>query len=414
MNYMKPIYFLFLIFISFSLFSQKTKIEGRVYDEATNEPLPFSNVVIKGTTIGTASDFDGKFIITQVDPGFYTLTVSSLGYETVLTSEIQAITGKAAYIDIPLKKSSILLNEIRIEAPVFVKKEESPVSLRTISISQIENSAGANRDISKVIQTFPGVAAFPANNRNDIIVRGGGSNESRFYLDGIEIPNINHFATQGASGGTNGILNADFMREVGFFSSAFPAKYGNAMSAVFDFRQIDGNSEKLRFRGTLGASETALTIDGPFSEKHTMIFSVRRSYLQFLFKAIGLPFLPTYNDYQYKSRYRINEKNEIKFISIGAYDINRLDTKIKDPTEFQKYLLNYLPEIEQWNYAIGGVYTHYGSIGYSNFVLSRNMLTNTSKKYFNNNSSDPASLLLKYSSSEIENKFRSSRRPVSR
>lgn len=403
---MKTLYIITLILFSFSIMAQKARIEGRVYDATNNEPLPFSNIVIRGTQTGASSDFDGKYIITQVDPGFYMLEVRSLGYETFVTPEFQVIPGKTVTIDVPLQKNALLLGEIKVEAPVFVRKDESPVSLRTISISQIENSAGANRDISKVIQTFPGVAAFPAANRNDIIVRGGGSNESRFYLDGVEIPNINHFATQGASGGTNGILNADFMREANFYSSAFPAMYGNATSAVFDFKQIDGNPDRMRFRGTLGASETALTVDGPLSENHTMIFSLRRSYLQFLFKVIGLPFLPTYNDYQYKSRIRLDAKNEIKIISVGAYDVNRLDTDLKNPTEFQQYLLNYIPGSEQWNYAIGGVYTHYRQNGYSNLVLSRNMFTNSSSKYLNNNDSDASALLLKYSSSEIENKFR--------
>ena len=171
--------------------------------------------------------------------------------------------------------------------------------MRRIGIQDIEKSPGANRDISKVIQSFPGVASTPVQ-RNDIIVRGGGPSENSFYLDGIEIPNINHFATQGASGGPVGIINVDFIREVDFFSGAFPANRGDALSSVLEFKQKDGNKEKLETQGTLGASEVALTFDGPIGEKTSFIFSARRSYLQILFSVLELPFLPTYNDAQFK------------------------------------------------------------------------------------------------------------------
>ncbi|MFH2095430.1 MAG: TonB-dependent receptor [Bacteroidota bacterium] len=397
--------YILLILVPFA-HAQKGKIEGRIYNAVNNEPLPFSNILITGTGTGSTSDFEGKFIITGIDPGFYSLTVSSLGFETVITEEIQVNTNKPAYIDVPMRESDITLNEVQVTAKRFRKTEESPVSLRTLGASEIENSPGANRDISRVIQNLPGVAALPGQPRNDIIVRGGASNESRFYLDDVEIPYINHFSTQGASGGTNGILNADFIREVEFYSGAFPVSRGNALSGIFNFMQKDGNSEKLKFRGSLGASETSLTLDGPAGENTSYIVSVRRSYLQFLFKAIGLPFLPTFNDYQLKVKTRINDRNEFKLISIGALDQFRLDTKLKNPTEYQQYILNYLPVYEQWSYAIGGVYKHYRDNGYNTLVLSRNMLNNRIYKFNNNDDSDASKLQLDYISQETENKLR--------
>lgn len=394
------------ILITGSLFPQTGKIEGRVFNKLNNDPLPFSSLLITSTQTGTVSDYDGYFIISGIEPGFYTLTVSSLGFESIVTQEIQVTNNKVANIEIGLNEKSLSITEVQITASKFKKTEESPVSLRTLSTSEIENSPGANRDISKVIQTLPGVAALPGPNRNDVIVRGGSSNESRFYLDDVEIPYINHFSTQGASGGTNGILNADFIRDVEFYSGAFPASRGNALSGVFNFKQIDGNSENIKFRAGLGASETSLTIDGPVGPKTNYIFSVRRSYLQFLFKAIGLPFLPTFNDYQLKIRTRINDKSEFKLISIGALDQFVLDTKIKNPTENQQYILNYLPVYGQWSYAIGGVYKQYREKGYTNWVLSRNMLNNRIYKYLGNDDSDDVNRQFDYISQEIENKFR--------
>ena len=386
------------------MYAQKGRIEGRV-TQKNNEPIPFANVVINGTTIGASTDFNGKFIITGIDPGFYQLKISSVGYKTLITQELQVINNRTTYVEFNLEEQSYNLDQVIVTPEKFVKKVESPVSLRSIGISEIENSAGANRDIARIIQNYPGVAAFPVANRNHIIVRGGASSESRFYVDDIEIPYINHFATQGASGGTNGILNADLLRDVNFYAGAFPANRYNALSAVFDFKTIDGNTEKPKFRATLGASELSLTSDGPLSDKTTYLISVRRSYLQFLFKALGLPFLPTFNDYQTKVKYRINTKNEITFLSIGALDVMKLDTKIKNPTESQQYILNYLPVYEQWNYAIGAVYKHFEENGYTTVVLSRNMLNNRQYKYFNNIENE-SNKIIDYTSREQENKFR--------
>ena len=132
--------------------------------------------------------------------------------------------------------------------------------------------------------------------------------------------------------------------------------------------------------------------------------SVRRSYLQFLFDALGLPFLPTFSDYQFKWKTRFNNKNELKIISIGALDEFALNTGIENPDEEQEYILSYLPTNEQWNYTIGAVYKHFYKNGFQTYVLSRNMLNNTSYKYPENN--ELMSKTFDYKSQEIENKFR--------
>ncbi|HRS58389.1 MAG TPA: TonB-dependent receptor [Bacteroidia bacterium] len=402
----KTVFTIILLILSIiNTFAQTGKIQGRIYDEKNNEPLPFANIVIYGTNIGSTSDLDGKFIFTGVNPGFIRLAVSSVGYKMVITEEIQVSSAKTSVIDIPMQQTVIETEEIKIEATPFKIKKESPVSLRTLSISEIEKSPGGNRDISKVIQSFPGVASTPAN-RNDLIVRGGGSSENRFYLDGIEIPNINHFATQGASGGATGIINVDFIREVDLYTGAFPAVYGNAMSSVLDMKQIDGNSEKLSFKGSVGATDLALTANGPLSDNTTFIASVRRSYLQFLFDAIGLPFLPTYNDYQLKVKSKISNKTEVTILSLGALDVSTLNTGLKNPNEFQRYILGYLPVNKQWSYTIGANFKHFREKSFENFIISRNMLNNVSYKYFNNDESKEENLLLNYKSQEMENKFR--------
>ncbi|MBN2807497.1 MAG: TonB-dependent receptor [Prolixibacteraceae bacterium] len=402
---MKSIYTIILIFISTVLFAQNGIIKGQVLDATTNEPLPFVNVVVFGTTLGSVTDLDGNFQLFGLKPGFVRLTTSFVGYKDAISQDIEVSNANVANIVIKMESTDQELGEVTVTANPFRKTEESPVSLRSIGLSEIETNPGANRDISKVIQSFPGVATV-STFRNDIIIRGGGPAESVFYLDGIEVPNINHFATQGASGGPVGIINADFIREVKYYSGAFPANRGDALSGVLEFNQMDGNSEKTKFRASLGAAEVSATLDGPIGEKTNYMVSVRRSYLQFLFGVLELPFLPTFNDMQFKVKTRIDSKNELTFIGLGAIDQFDLNKGIEEPDESQEFILSNIAVNEQWTYTIGGVYKHFHKTGNSTVALSRNMLNNDSFKYFDNDESDPANLTLDYHSWEIENKLR--------
>lgn len=387
------------------VFAQTAEIRGRVTDVLSNEPLPFVNVVAAGTNLNAVTDAEGRFQLTGIEPGFIRLQASFVGYHPVLSPEIEVSQANVAYIEIKMESQDLQIDEVTISASPFRKTEESPVSLKTIGIAEIEKSPGANRDVSRVIQSFAGVLSTPAY-RNDIIIRGGGPSESRFYLDGVEVPNINHFATQGASGGPVGILNADFLREVNYYSGAFPANRGNALSGVFEFAQVDGNADQLKFRGSLGASELSATLDGPAGEKTTFIVSARRSYLKLLFSALELPFLPTFNDMQFKVRTRLNEKNELTFIGLGAIDLFELNREIENPDEQQQYILSYIPKNEQWSYTLGGVYKHFRDKSYQTLVLSRSHLDNSNVKYLENDESLESNKILDYQSQEIENKIR--------
>ncbi len=396
---------LLLIFIPVALFAQKATLKGKIVDAVSNEPLPFVNVIVSGTNTGTTTDLDGNFTLTGLAPGFIRIEASFVGYKQAISPEIEVTVAKVNSIEIKMEEQKEQIEEVVVRASPFRKTEESPVSLRTIGIGEIEKSPGANRDISKVIQSFPGVQSTPAF-RNDIIIRGGGPSESRFYLDGVEVPFINHFATQGASGGPVGIINADFIREVNYYSGAFPANRGNALSGVLEFNQVDGNPDKLNFQFTLGASEIAGTVDGPAGEKTTFIVSARRSYLQFLFSALELPFLPTFNDIQFKVRTRFDKKNELTLVGLGAYDMNNLNLDIENPDEQQQYILSQLPENDQWSYSVGAVYKHFAERSFHTFVASRSHFNNTAIKYLDNDYSSENNKILDYSSGELENKLR--------
>jgi len=379
-------------------------IRGQVVDAATNEPVPFASVVIWNTTTGAMTDFDGNFTFTGVKPGFVELRISSVGYKPYVTDGVMVTNNNEVNLVIKLESTIVEVGEIIVKPSPFRKSVESPISARIIGIQEIELNPGGNRDISRVIQSFPGVASTPAF-RNDVIVRGGGPNENRFFIDNVEIPYLNHFSTQGSSGGPTGIINVDFVRSVDFLSGAFPASRGNTLSSMMDFTMIEGNREKRSLRATVGASDLGLTFNGPVGENSSLIVSARRSYLQFLFGAIGLPFLPTYTDFQFKYKVKFDQKNELTVLGIGAKDDFSLNLEANE-TEYQRYILGYIPTQEQYSYTVGAVYRHFRSNGSDMLVLSRNYLNNTQYKYLNNDDSNPANKTYDYQSGEGDIRLR--------
>lgn len=397
---------LLLLGVLINASAQECILEGRVVNAINNESIPFVVAVLKDakSAYPSTADTAGRFRISAPKPGFYNLEVIMSGFKTTFLYEIQLKPERVTRIEVKMEPDQKNLGEVTISAQLFVRKEESPLSMRSIGTAEIKRNPGGNRDISRIIQSLPGVAS-PPTFRNDIIVRGGSPNENRFYLDGIEIPNINHFATQGASGGPVGLLNVDFINEVDFYSGAFPANRGDALSSVMDIKFKEGRSDKTGASFALGATDLATTLEGPLSEKTTYIASYRRSYLQFLFAALDLPFLPTYNDFQFKVKYKPDNKQEVNVLALGAYDVVALNTSANE-TESQRYILGNIPQNSQWNYTVGTSYKRYSERSFTTYVLSRNHLNNEAVKYRNNDDSNESNKLLKYRSQEIENKIR--------
>lgn len=396
-------FFILLCCLCWNVFAAEYQIKGVVIDKSTRQPLEFVNVLVVGLGIGASTDANGNFLITQVPPGIYRLQASFLGYKTELTPEYR-VNHVTPYVQIELEEENASLNEVVVTASPFQKVPESPVSLRVIGLQEIEKAPGANRDISKVVQNYPGVAFSPIGYRNDLIVRGGGPSENHFYLDGVEIPNINHFSTQGASGGPVGLIDADLIRSVKFYSGAFPADKGNALSSVLDFSLRDGDMERNSLKATLGASEVSLSSNGHIGNKTSYLVSVRQSYLQALFKILGLPFLPAYTDASFKIKTRFDSHNELTLLGLGGIDRMKLNLGIEG--EDAEYMLSYLPEINQETYTVGGVYRHYSQRHVQSIVLSQSYLNNRNVKYRDNDESSEENLTLRLGSIEQETKLR--------
>ena len=391
------------ITISFLWAQPVHQVKGTVIDKSSRQPLEFINVMIVGLNKGGVTNAEGKFSIEQVPPGIYRLQASAIGYKTVTTPEY-ILSTRDLHIQREMEENQTELEGVTITASPFRRDIESPVSLRIIELQEIEKSPGANRDISRIVQSYPGVAFSPIGYRNDLIVRGGSPSENRFYLDGVEIPNINHFSTQGASGGPVGILNADLIREVNFYTGAFPTDKGNALSSVLDFKLRDGDMERNSVKATLGASEVSLASNGHLGKKTSYLVSVRQSYLQFLFDMLGLPFLPTFTDAQFKLKTRFDAQNELTVLGLGGIDKMKLNTKADD--EDNEYILSYLPKIQQETFTLGAVYRHYAGAHVQSVIASHSYLNNRNTKYRQNDESNPDNLTLRLRSTEQNTQFR--------
>ncbi len=390
-----------------TLFAQQKNptgiIKGVVTNTANGNPLDFIQVVVVGTSVYTYTDSLGQYTLERVPTGYQRVSFQSIGFENVVSDPLLVTRAQVQTLDIEMQTNIVSARAVQVVGRSRRRIETPPLGVYKLNVQQIEKSPGGNRDISKVVQNLPGVAAANIN-RNDLIVRGGGPNENKFYLDRIEIPVLNHFQTQGASGGNASIVNSDFLSGVTLYTSAFPASRGNALSSVMDLRMKNPNSEEIDTKISVGASDVALTIDTPLGEKSGLIASYRVSYLQFLFSALKLPFLPTYQDAQFKYTYKFDSRNKLTLLALGSYDINRLNNDMEDLSPSSQQLLDYLPENDQWSYVAGGVFTHYPSSGSLDFILSTNKLNNKLQKWIDNDKSKQKSL--DYLSNETELKAR--------
>ena len=383
-------------------------VNGRVIDRLTRRPVAYAAVVPVGQEQqGVSTDSAGHFTLRRVRPGIHRLSASSVGYKSVVTPEY-IVSAATPFIEIELEEDATQLEAVTVVPSPFRATAESPVGLQVIGLREIEKSPGANRDVSRIVRSYPGVSFSPVGYRNDLIVRGGGPSENKFYMDGIEIPNINHFATQGATGGPVSIVNADLIREISFYIGAFPADRSGALSSVLDFRLRDGNPEKQTFKATLGASEVGLSGSGHIGGKTSYLFSLRQSYLQLLFKMIGLPFLPNYIDGQFKVKTRFSERDELTVLGLAGFDNMKLN--LDEEGEDAEYLLSYLPRIRQETFTVGASWRHYAGRHVQTVTLSHSYLNNRNTKYLGNDESSEDNLTLRLRAVEQKTSLRAENR----
>lgn len=396
---------------SFAQAQLTTSIFGTVSDN-TGAPIAGASIYLENTEIGAQTDFDGRYTITNVAPGSYNLIASYIGYDTQTKFNILVRSVGNPEYNFILKEAAQQLDEVVVSnANIISRPKETPLSTQTLSAVEIATYPGSNNDVVQVAQTLPGVSPSIGGFRNDLIIRGGAPNETVYYLDGMEIPNINHFATQGSAGGPVGLINVSFIDNVTLSTSAFGAQYDNPLSGVLQFSQRNGNARNFTGNFRVSASEAALTLEGPLfktgndKSKTTFLASVRRSYLQFLFEVIGLPFRPNYWDYQYKINHEINAYNDLSVIGVGSID----DFSVEPPETFdeeQQAALEQAPFINQRTNAIGVTWKNRfkSGNGFMTTTLSNNTLVNDFIRY--QDPENETGILFRNDARESETKLR--------
>ena len=386
------------------------KLSGVLVNRKTQQNAPGLLITLAPSAEKMISDSNGAFRFTNLLPGAYAIKITGLGIQDKLLTNVIVTSGNENILTIELEPAVQLLNTVTVTGRRNTAKAttlESPLSIQRLTSEDIKANPGGNFDISKVIQSLPGVGGGAAGGtfRNDIIIRGGAPSENVFYLDGIEVPIINHFSTQGSGGGPQGILNVSFIQDVKLSTSAFDARYDNALSSVFQFRQKNGNPNQLQGNFRMSGTEVAATLDGPISKKTTFLASVRRSYLELLFKALDLPIRPNYWDYQFKTTTKINDKTTLTTIGLAAIDDFKLVAP-REATPEKLFAINSNPLVNQWNYTIGLSLKKLIQDGYWNLSVSRNTLDNQADRYEDNEKPSDITRTYQIRSNETENKLR--------
>jgi hypothetical protein len=309
-----------LTFSAFSLAQENGKISGRVIDARTKEPLSGVNVVLIGRGTGSASDEEGKFFIDGLANGSYQLEVSYIGYVTEIKTDIIVKNVKPVYLTIELTPGAIEGEEVVVSAGYFVEEKSTSPSTISLSKEEIRRFPGGFEDVVRTVSTLPGVAINSSGGRNDLLVRGGGPSENLYTVNNIEVPNINHFSTQGSSSGSLSFINLDFVDNVSFSTGGFGARYGDKMSSVLSLDMAEGRKDRFGGKFLISATQFGLNFEGPVGKGGNFIFSARKSYLDFIFKAAGLPFVPVYTDFNFLAAYDISPRDKLFLIGLAALD----------------------------------------------------------------------------------------------
>lgn len=397
MRYIKN--FIILLLTSGNILAQNGfgEITGTVTDAVTRQPLPGANVIILGTNFGDAADIEGKFSIKNVPAGMYQLRASIIGYTSRVKTDVMIQPGKQTQVDFELTPQTIEIENVVVTADYFGKNILEPTSVRNFSYEELRRSPGGFEDVIRALSVLPGIAQADAG-RNDLIVRGGAPSENLYLVDGIEVPNINHFGTQGATGGPLSYINLDFVKETSFSTGGFPVLYGDKLSSVLKINLRNGRTDRLGGKATISASQFGLNVEGPlFNDKSSFIFSARRSYLDFIFKSAGFSFVPEYYDVLTKADYKPDNTNSVSFLFVSAFD----NVNFFNDSEDKRYDNSRILGSDQIQYFTGFSYQRLFSNGFMNLSIGRNYIDFNTVQ--NDSSLNP---IFKNKSKEEENNLR--------
>lgn len=370
-------------------------VKGIITDIETKMPLAGVSVFLDGTAKGAKSDTTGAYIINNVEIGNYNLQFNLIGYESIYKADVIVRPKRITYADAELKVSALAIGDVVVTAGYFPEAEDKPNSIVSFSSEEIRRAAGSAGDVSRIMMTLPSIAKVN-DQENNLIVRGGSPTENGFYVDNIEVPNINHYPTQGSSGGPIGLINVDFIKDATFSTGGFSSAYGDRLSSIMEITFRDGNRDEFDAQLDFNFAGIGAAVEGPlFSHRSSYLVSIRKSYLDLLVDAIGTGVAPRYSDYQGKFAYDITSKDKVEILEILGLDFIEFT---KDQSIDDGNIIYGSTDIDE--NAVGINWRHlWGQNGYSNLAVS-NMYTRYKDNFSETRTDNPLS-----SGKSVENNY---------
>jgi len=304
-------------FPSFAQQGQVGQVNGVVSSVRTQRAIVGATVELVETGSTATTDSLGRFELRDTPVGVYQLRVRALGYQPIIRANTVVGSGKPLNVRIELSPLAVRLEGISVRPSFFEQPSVSQTSTRSIGADETRRAPGAQEDVIRSVSLLPGVGVT-SGGRNDLVVRGGAPYENLFLVDGIEVPNINHFGSQGSTGGPLSLINVDFVQRTDFSAGGFGVKYGDRTASLTSITLREGETERLAGEINFSATGFGAILEGPVGDRTSFLFSARRSYLDLLFKAAGFSFIPAYLDFQLKTNTRIDANNTLSFVGVGA------------------------------------------------------------------------------------------------
>lgn len=297
-------------------------IKGRILDADSQLPLVGANITLRSTGLGSISDEEGYFNIDQIPKGYYTVTISYMGYKPQNKADIWVRPNGYEFLNIKLESFVIQIDDVIVEESYFERSMVKEYQVVSFNRDELRRYPGTGQEISRIINTLPSVASV-GENRQDMMVRGGGPTENGFIIDNIPIPSVSHFQqADGRSNGPVGLINSDMVENLDFFSNGFSSKYGNKLSSFGDITYRSGNREEIEGEGFIGVGGLGILIEGPLGSRSTYIGSYRMSYLDLIADAINASGgMPSYGDFQAKLEFRPDIYNTFSLLVVNGKSV---------------------------------------------------------------------------------------------
>ena len=402
----------FLVFVATLGLRAQAQFSGRVVFAQSGVGAAGWDVVLTTSPniqrFQTRTDAEGQFRFENLPSGLANLTVTGdegLYVKTVHELWINAVKPNELHVEIDPQQN---LGEVVVTADAFQSTSESPLSIKSIGWAEMQRMPGAVLDLSKVIQSFPGILPKPSFGYA-ISLRGGSPSENAYRFDGIELPTINHFSIQGASGGAVSLINLDHVQNTELQTGAFSSSYGNVLSGTLSMEGRNGRSDRLGLRVTLGQTDYGATLEGPLGKKTRFTASARNSFSQYYFRLFKIPVLPAYQDAQVRIHHQLDARRDLTLLALGGWDRYTLYPADSNASDALLYNVGYIPEGTQRTEVGGLRYRSYDDRGQWTAVLSQDRISNRAEK-FNANSGLEEDRQLAYASTETNHRLRLERR----